>query len=47
MPSGQLGEAATLIELGIYGANGTYPDWDLLASVDQLKMTLWSSKDGS
>jgi hypothetical protein len=41
MPSGQLSEAAMLVGRGIYGANATWPDWDLLASVDQLKMALW------
>lgn len=42
MPRGQLGESATLQEMGIYLTNDTWPDWDLLASIDQLKMTLWS-----
>jgi alpha-galactosidase len=42
MPHGQLGESATLHEMGIYLTNDTWPDWDLLASIDQLKMTLWS-----
>ena len=28
--------------MGIYLGNGSWPDWDLLASIDQLKMTLWS-----
>ena len=27
MPHGQLGEAATLHEMGINLANGTWPDW--------------------
>ena len=34
MPSGQMGEAATLVARGAYGRNNTCPDWDLLASID-------------
>jgi len=42
LPRGQLSESLALSLIGIYGANSTLPDWDLLAGIDQLKMILWS-----
>ena len=42
MPSGQMKVTQQLLNLSIYGANNTQPDWDLLAGIDQLKMSLWS-----
>ena len=42
MPAGQIHVTQQLYNLSIYGANSTWPDWDLLAGVDQLRMTLWA-----
>lgn len=41
LPLGQMNEAATLVEMGIYAANGTFPDWDMLPGVCATTMALW------
>lgn len=41
LPLGQMNEAATLVEMGIYMKNGTFPDWDMLPGVCATTMALW------
>jgi alpha-galactosidase len=41
LPLGQLNEAATLVEMGLYMKNGTMPDWDMLPGVCATTMALW------
>ena len=41
LPLGQMDEAATLVEMGIYMKNGTFPDWDMLPGVCATTMALW------
>lgn len=41
LPVGQMREAALLVEMGLYQANGTFPDWDMLPGVCATTMALW------
>eukprot|EP00038_Savillea_parva_P006318 m.162954 g.162954 ORF g.162954 m.162954 type:complete len:470 (-) comp12250_c0_seq1:137-1546(-) len=41
LPLGQMREAALLVEMGLYQANGTFPDWDMLPGVCATTMALW------
>eukprot|EP00037_Helgoeca_nana_P015631 m.146386 g.146386 ORF g.146386 m.146386 type:complete len:478 (-) comp23104_c0_seq1:390-1823(-) len=41
LPVGQMREAALLVEMSLYQANGTIPDWDMLPGVCATTMALW------